>query len=114
MNRLTANTLRIVGMVVTVILVIGGCYVLLIIALAAFIRGALTPSGRILHPQMAEAFFGAILATITLVTAGIVMIVKLAKGIVRSPAQNSFKRPRRLRVITMTVERASADGAAWR
>jgi len=33
---------------------------------------------------MAEAFFGAILATITLVTAGIVMIVKLAKGIVRS------------------------------
>lgn len=90
MNRLTANTLRIVGMVVTVILVIGGCYVLLVIALAAFIRGGLTPSGRILHPQMAEAFFGAILATITLVTAGIVMIVKLAKGIVRRPARSKI------------------------
>ena len=39
---------------------------------------------------MAEAFFGAILATITLVTAGIVMIVKLAKGIVRRPARSKI------------------------
>jgi len=89
-NRFTANTLRILGVFGTVILVIGGCYVLLIIAVAIFIRGGLTPSARILHPQAADAFFGAILATIALVTTGIVMIVKLAKGIVRPPTRSTI------------------------
>jgi hypothetical protein len=86
-ERWAANTLRTLGILVTIILVIGGCWFLLLIALLVFIRGGLTPSARILHPQAGGAFFGAILATIALVTAGIVMIVKLAKGIVRHPAR---------------------------
>lgn len=86
MERWAANTLRILGVVVTAMLVIGGCYFLLVIAWFVVIRGGLTQSARILRPQAADAFLGAILATIALVTTGIVMIVKLTKGIVRRPA----------------------------
>ncbi|MGA3089377.1 MAG: hypothetical protein ABSD75_12245 [Terriglobales bacterium] len=87
MERWAANTLRTLGILVTTILVIGGCCFLLLIAGLVFIRGGLTPSARILRPQASDAFFGAILATIALVTAGVVMIVKLAKEIVwRLPA----------------------------
>lgn len=84
MERWVANTLRILGIVASLVFVIAGCCLLLTIAWAVFIRGGLTPSTRILHPQAGDAFFGAILATIALATAGIVMIVKLAKGIVRA------------------------------
>jgi len=87
-DRRAANTLRILGIVATVVLVIGGCYLLLAIALVVFIRGGLTRNAMILHPQAANAFFGAILATVALVTAGIVMIVKLAKGTVRAPVRS--------------------------
>ena len=90
MERWAANTLRTLGIVVTTVLVIGGCFFLFLIAWLVFIRGGLTPSARILHPQAGDAFFGAILATIALVTAGIVMIVKLAKGIVRRPAPSQI------------------------
>lgn len=83
MDRRAANTLRILGIVGTVILVIGGCYLLLFIALVVVIRGGLTHNAMIFHPLAANAFFGAILATVALVTAGIVMSVKLVKGMVR-------------------------------
>lgn len=90
MERWAANTLRIVGIVATVVLVIGGCYLLLFIEWAVFIRGGLTRNAMIFHPQAANAFFGAILATIALVTAGIVMSVKLAKGMARGPARSQM------------------------
>jgi len=89
-ERWATNTLRTLGVVVTTILVIGGCYFLLLIAWFVVIRGGLTQNARILHPQAGDAFFGAILATIALVTAGIVMIAKLAKGIVRPSARSNI------------------------
>jgi len=89
-ERWAGNTLRILGIVVTVVLVIGGCYLLLFIALAIVIRGGLTRNAMIFHPLAANAFFGSILATIALVTAGIVMIVKLAREMVRAPARSQF------------------------
>ena len=90
MERWAANTLRTLGIVVTTVLVIGGCFFLLLIAWFVVIRGGLTQNARLLHPLAGDAFFGAILATIALVTAGIVMIVKLAKGIVRRPARSKI------------------------
>ena len=90
MDRFAANSLRILGIVVTVILVIGGCYLLLAIALVVVMRGGLTQSARILHPQAANAIFGALLATVALITAGIVTILKLVKGIVRGPGPSQF------------------------
>jgi hypothetical protein len=89
-ERRAANTLRILGIVGTVVLVIGGCYLLLLIALVVFIRGGLTRNARIFHPQAANAFFGSILATIALITAGIAMIVKLAREMVRAPARSQI------------------------
>jgi hypothetical protein len=89
-ERWAAKTLRILGIVVTVVLVIGGCYLLLLIAWVVFIRGGLTRNARIFHPQAANAFFGSILAMIALVTAGIVMSVKLAKGMVRGRARSQM------------------------
>jgi hypothetical protein len=89
-ERWAANTLRILGIVVTTVLVIGGCYFLLVIAWFVVIRGGLTQSARIFRPQAADAFLGAILATIALVTTGIVMIVKLAKGIGHRPARSKI------------------------
>jgi hypothetical protein len=89
-ERWAVNTLRILGIVGTVVLVVGGCYLLLLIAWAVFIRGGLTRNAMIFHPQAANAFFGAILAVIALVTAGIVMSVKLVKGMVRSPARSQM------------------------
>ena len=90
MERWAANTLRTLGIIVTTILVIGGCYFLLIIAWVAFIRGGPTQNARITHPQAGDAFLGAIMVTITLVTAGILMIIKLAKGIVLHPARTNI------------------------
>lgn len=90
MDRRAANTLRILGVVVTVVFVIGGCYLLLLIAWVVFIRGGLTRNARIFHPQAANAFFGSILAMIALITAGIVMIVKLAREMVRAPARSQI------------------------
>ena len=90
MERWAANTLRTLGIIVTTILVIGGCYFLLVIAWVVFIRGGLTQNARITHPQAGDWFFGAILAAIALVTAGIVMIVKLGKGIVLRPGRSKI------------------------
>ncbi len=90
MERRAANALRILSIVATVVLVIGGCYLLLTIALVVVIRGGLTRNAMIFHPLAANAFFGAILATIALVTAGVVMSVRLAKGMVRSPARSQM------------------------
>jgi hypothetical protein len=65
-------------------------------------RGGLTPSARILRPQAASAFFGAILAVIALIAMGIVTIFRLIRGMVRSgppvsnsslPPPNSLKTP---------------------
>lgn len=90
MERWAANTLRTIGIVVTTILVIGGCYFLLLIAWFVVIRGGLTQNARIFHPQAGDVFFGAILATIALITAGIVMVVNLAKAIARRPARSKI------------------------
>jgi hypothetical protein len=90
-QRWVPNALRILGIVASVVFVIAGSCLLLTVAWVIFVRGGLTPSARILHPQAASAFFGAILAIIPLVTAGIVTIVKLIRGMIRSgrPVPNS-------------------------
>jgi len=89
-ERRAAKALRILSIVATVVLVIGGCYLLLTIALVVAIRGGLTRNAMIFHPLAANAFFGAILAAIALVTAGIAMSVKLAKGMVRGTARSQM------------------------
>lgn len=95
MERWVSNTLRILGIVASVVFVIAGCCLLLTVALAIFIRGGLTPSARILRPQAASAFLGAILAVIALIATGIVTILKLIRGMTRSgrPVPNSSLPP---------------------
>jgi len=86
----TAKTLRIVAIVATVLLVIAGCCLLLAIALIVVLRGGLTQRAMITHPQAANAFFGALLAAIALVTLGVVIIAKMARGIFRVPTGSQF------------------------
>lgn len=90
MDRRIANTLRILAIVGTALVVIAVCGVMLNVAFFVVMKGALTRQTRILHPQGANFVFGAILATITLVTVGVTVIVRLAKGIVRRPARSEI------------------------
>ena len=87
-ERWAAKTLRIVGIVAAVILVIGGCYFLLAIAFVVVIRGGLTRNAMIFHPRAANSFFGALLASFALVTTGVLVIRRLAKGIAGGPARS--------------------------
>ena len=82
MERLAANALRILGIVAPVILVIFACYWPLVIAWVIVIRGGLTEPAMTFRPQAASAFVGAILATVVIVTVGVLVIRKLAAGIV--------------------------------
>jgi hypothetical protein len=84
-ERWASNTLRILGIVATVVFVIAGCCRLLTIAWVVFIRGGLTSNARILHPQAETAFFGALIAVVALIVMGIVAIVKLIEGIAHGP-----------------------------
>jgi hypothetical protein len=86
----TAKTLRVLGIVVTVILVIVGCYWALVFAWIIAMKGGLTQRGMIFNPQAANGFLGTILAAIAIVTAGVLIIRKLAGGIVRGPAGSQF------------------------
>ena len=85
MERRTHNSLRILGIVVTSILVVAACLFLGYIELFIILRGGLTSRARILHPQAANSFFAIILAMIALVTGGVVIIGRLYTGIVRDP-----------------------------
>jgi hypothetical protein len=88
MERRSANALRILGIVATVILVIAGCCLLLLIAWLVFIRGGLTRNAMIFHPRAANSFVGALLAAIALVTTGVLIIRKLAREMGRHPAHS--------------------------
>src|SRR5580704_15406458 len=95
MRRMTtAKTLRILGIVATVTLVIVGCYWPLAIAWLIVMMGGLTQRGMTLRPQAASGFLGAILSAIAIVTVGVLIIRKLARGIVRGRPVHSFSRPR--------------------
>jgi hypothetical protein len=83
MERRAANTLRILGIVATALIVIVVCGLLLYLVLFAIMRGVLTERARILHPQGANFVFGAILATFALVAVGVIVVGRLATGIVR-------------------------------
>jgi hypothetical protein len=85
MERRTHNSLRILGIVVTSILVVAACLFLGSLALFIILRGGLSSSARILHPQAANSFFVIIMAMIALVTGGVVIIGRLYTGIVRDP-----------------------------
>jgi hypothetical protein len=89
-KRWAANTLRVLGIVLITFFGLVVCQRLLVIAWLMFIGGGLTQNARILHSGAVEAAFGAILTTIALVTAGIVLIVKLAKGINLRPAHSKI------------------------
>lgn len=85
-ERLVANALRILGIIATVILVILACYWPLAIALVIVMMGGLTQRAMTFRPQAGGAFVGAILAVIVMVTVGVLIIRKLAAGIVSGAA----------------------------
>jgi hypothetical protein len=85
MDRFASNTLRTLGIVFTSIFVIVCCLALLLLALCAGMLGGIGGSGH--HdPQTVNLFYGSILGAILIVTLGVLVIAKLAKGIVREPA----------------------------
>ena len=85
MDRFASNTLRTLGIVFTSIFVIVCCLALLLLALCAGILGGIGGSGQ--HdPQTVNLFYGAILVAILIVTLGVLVIARLAKGIVHEPA----------------------------
>jgi hypothetical protein len=83
MDRRAANTLRILGIIVTVLFVLAACLASLYIALFILLKGGLAQRARITHPQAANSFFVAILLAVAFVTIGIIVIGRLATGIVR-------------------------------
>jgi hypothetical protein len=85
MDRFASNTLRTLGIVFTSIFVIVCCLALLLLALCAGILGGIGGSGH-RDPQTVNLFYGAILGAIAIVTLGVLVIARLAKGIVREPA----------------------------
>jgi hypothetical protein len=85
MDRRTHNSLRILGIIVTSILVVAACLFLGYIAFFIILIGGLSSSPRILHPRTANSFFAIILAVIALVTGGVVIIGRLYIGIVGDP-----------------------------
>jgi hypothetical protein len=94
MERRAANTLRILAIVATALIVIVVCGVLLYLALFLVMMGALTEHTMILHPQGANFVYGAILATFALVAVGVIVIGRLATGIIRG--RNASQVPARL------------------
>jgi hypothetical protein len=86
MERRTHNSLRILGVAVTSILVVAACLFLGYIAFFIMLMGGLSRRAQILHPQAANSFFAIILAVIALITGGILIIGRLYTGIVTSRA----------------------------
>jgi hypothetical protein len=85
MDRFASNTLRTLGIVFTSIFVIVCCLALLLLALCAGILGGIGGTGH--HdPQTVNLFYGSIIGAIAIVTIGVLIIAKLARGIVREPA----------------------------
>jgi hypothetical protein len=86
MERSAANALRILGILATVILVILACYWPLVIAWVIVMMGGLTQRAMTFRPQAGSAFVAAILAVVVIVTVGVLIIRKLAAGIVLGTA----------------------------
>jgi|SRR5579863_3390030 hypothetical protein len=85
MDRFASNTLRTLGIVFTSIFVIVCCLALLLLALCAGMLGGVGGSGH--HdPQTVNLFYGAILVAVLIATLGVLVIARLAKGIVHEPA----------------------------
>jgi len=93
MDRPPANLLRILGIIAIVFLVILAGYWPLTIAWLILMMGGLSQRAAILHPLMATGFVGAILLVIAIVTAGVVIIRRLAKEIVLGPAKTEPSAP---------------------
>jgi hypothetical protein len=83
MDRQSANALRILGIVVTSIVVIALSLTMLYLGFFIVLMGGLSQRTRILHPRAANSFYGLILLVIATVTAGIIIIGRLATGIVK-------------------------------
>jgi hypothetical protein len=79
-ERSAANTLRILGIVATVIFVIFACYWPLVIAWVIVTMGGLTQHAMTFRPQAGSAFIGAILAVIVIVTVGVLIIRSWPQG----------------------------------
>ena len=73
MDRRTHNSLRILGIIVTLILVVAACLFLGYIAFFIILIGGLS---RRAHPQAANSVFAIILAMIALVTGGVAVIIQ--------------------------------------
>jgi hypothetical protein len=84
MDRFSANTFRTLGIILTSIFVLVCSIVLLLLALCA---GMLNAAGGRGHqdPQTVNLFYGCILGAVVVVVIGVLIIAKLAKGIVREP-----------------------------
>jgi hypothetical protein len=84
-DRFTSNTFRTLGIILTSIFVLVCSIVLLLLALCAGMLGAVGGTGH--HdPQTVNLFYGSIVGAVAIVAIGVVIIAKLAKGIVREPA----------------------------
>jgi hypothetical protein len=85
MDRFSANTFRTLGIILISIFVLVCSIVLLLLALCAGMLGAVGGTGH--HdPQTVKMFYGSILGAVAVVAVGVLVIAKLAKGIVREPA----------------------------
>jgi hypothetical protein len=85
MDRFTANTFRTLGIILISIFVLVCSIVLLLLALCAGMQGAVGGTGY--HdPQTVNLFYGSIVGAVVVVAFGVLVIAKLAKGIVREPA----------------------------
>ncbi len=87
MNRRSANALRILGIVLTVIVVLALSLVALWFALFIAMMGGLSQGTRVLHPRAANSFYGLILLVVATVAGGITLIGRLATGIVKVPVR---------------------------
>ena len=111
MDRFASNTLRTLGIVALSIFVIVGSLPLLLLALCAGMFGGLgSPSHH--DPQTVKLFYGSILAAVALVTFGVLIIAKLAKGIVREPAGSPLPAPQAESQSPPLAPRITTDVAA--
>jgi hypothetical protein len=86
MDRFAANTLRTLGIVLTSIFVIVCCLALLLLALCIGMLSNVGGGGGFHSSQDSNLFYGSIMGAIAMAVIGILVIAKLARGIVREPA----------------------------
>jgi hypothetical protein len=86
MDRRSANALRILGIVLTVIVVLALILPLLYLGFFVVLFGGVSEMGRIRSSRATDLVSGAILLVVAIVTGGVIIIGRLATGIEKAPA----------------------------